>query len=214
MQQDDATSTVLRRQDRPGSTQGQDLLPGGTEITTYGAPVTATYTGTATLDLGERPEEATGVDIELTCLSSGELTYPDGASQQCSAADGGEENPGWVVALGPGVEEVTITATAGASWRATTTYVSTRTTAWGVNAKGDTYGVENQSGTPDLIGVVATNGRTGYAYSEDLENASGPPPTSPEEAYARQSANAGTTFSVPVYESDGRTRIGELTIPG
>lgn len=211
VQPDDVTSTVVSRQDR-ASTQGPVPRPGGTETTTYGTPRTATYTGTAMIDLGERPDEATGVDIELTCLSSGELTYPDGASQQCSAADVGEENPGWVVDLGPGVQEVTITATEGASWKVATTYVSTRTIAWGINAKGETFGVENEFGTPDLIGVVATNGRTGYAYSEDLENAGGPPPTSPEEAGARQSANAGKTFTVPVYESDGETRIGEFTI--
>lgn len=215
-QQDGAGHTVVvEGQDPARSTEDPSVLPGGTETTTYGTPVAATYTGTATVDLGERPDEATGARIELTCLSPGEFAWPDGSSGSCSATDLGEEHPAWgVVDLGPGVEEVTITATDGASWRVTTTYVSTRTTKWGVNAGGDTYGVENENGTPDLIGVTATNGRSGYAYSEDLENAGGPPPTSPEQAYARQSANAGKTFSVPVYESDGETRIGEFTIPG
>ncbi len=203
------------QKDRVAPTDLGPALPGGVETTTYGTPRIATYTGTATVDLGERPDQATGVRIDFHCLSPGAFTWPDGGELHCSASDVGQEHPPWdVVDLGPEVEEVTFETTRGTPWRVTTTYVSTRTTEWGVNANGDTFGVENENGTPDLTGVTATNGRIGYAYWTEMENAGGPPPTSPEEAGARQSANEGKTFTVPVYKSDGETRIGEFMIGG
>lgn len=61
-------------------------------------------------------------------------------------------------------------------------------TPLGVNAKGETYGVESpENGTPDLIAVVATNGQSGYAYARDLNG--GPMPTSPEDT--------AKNFSIP-----------------
>lgn len=50
-----------------------------------------------------------------------------------------------------------------------------------MNAKGETYGVENIHGSPDLIRVFATNGTVGYAYVADMNIAWGEP-TSPEHA--------------------------------
>ncbi|MFM6850869.1 MAG: hypothetical protein ACKOVB_17390 [Terrabacter sp.] len=115
--------------------------------------------------------------------------------------------------LAPGQDTLTITAGEDTSWRITTRYISTRVTAWGVNAKGETYGVMNDQGEPDLQLVVATNGRAGYAYTQDLNNAGGPPPTDPTQAKERSKAlSAGVP--VPVYQSDGDTVIGQFIVGG
>jgi len=43
----------------------------------------------------------------------------------------------------------------------------------GVNANGQTYGVSNQQGTPDLIAVVVDQGKTqGYVEQRELNCAS------------------------------------------
>jgi hypothetical protein len=79
------------------------------------------------------------------------------------------------------------------------------------NAKGQSYGSSALSKTPaddpDLILVVATNGREGYAYSSELN---GELPKSPADAARVSAANKGR--AIPVYQSDGVTRVGEFVI--
>lgn len=74
------------------------------------------------------------------------------------------------------------------------------------NAAGLTYGAAGQGASPaddpDLVLIVATNGKTGYAYTRDLN---GPTPTSPSEAL-----DLTNNRTVPVYLSDGTTKIGEF----
>lgn len=202
-------------------TNESDLLPGGTRVTHLSEAVTVTGTGTDTVDLGPRPAGATGVAMVLDCLSAGEFTYPDGAQMICRAGDAGRQSvsdedyaaASYVIDLAQDAEEIEIgTATEGARWRLTTTYVSTELTDWGVNAKGETFGVENENGSPDLIAVMATNGTQGYAYGADLAAAYGPEPTSPDHALEMQEERAGQFVSVPVYESDGETVVGEFVI--
>lgn len=191
--------------------------PGGTEITGQGPNHTSEHTGTAIVELGPRPAVATGVEIGFWCLSAGKVTFPNESWAACDGpdpqrADGLPPMKDWYD-LAPGQDTITITADAATSWRITTRYISTRVTAWGVNAKGETYGVMNDKGEPDLQLVVATNGRTGYAYTRDMSNAEGPPPTDPAEAAARNGALA-VGVPVPVYESDGETMIGEFFVGG
>jgi hypothetical protein len=82
---------------------------------------------------------------------------------------------------------------------------------WPRNATGQTYGVQgNSSVAPDLIKVLATNGKTGYVYSKQLAALDGPAPTSPKEALDWQKAHEGETVSIPVYLSDGKTVVGEF----
>lgn len=189
-----------------------NLLPGSDQVTTYGNATGAEFTGTATLDLGPRPAEATSVTIDLTCLTAGSFTVPDGASAVCDAPDISGQPAHYRMPLPAGQHGITITATPGARWRISASYTSAVTTAWSVNARGETFGVENDHGTPDLIAVAATNGKQGYAYVRDMAAATGGQPTSPEQAAAQSAANVGKTFSVPVYESDGTTLVGTFTI--
>jgi hypothetical protein len=85
-----------------------------------------------------------------------------------------------------------------------------------LNAKGLSYGsiasAPSEDAAPDLVLVVASNGKNGYAYETDLAKAEGSGFTTPEEALAWQAANAGKSQSVPVYQSDGVTVIGDFVV--
>lgn len=183
-----------------------DLLPGRDSLVPLAPSVTSTQTGTATLDLGQRPPEATDVALELRCLTAGSFTFPDGASSSCTSADAGLSLTNYTVPLSPGQEQVTITASPEARWTVVATYINRQVTPWAVNARGETYGIENETGTPDLVAVVATNGKGGYAYARDLDRAHSNQPSSPEEAAEWQ----GSYMTITVFESDGRTVVGEF----
>jgi hypothetical protein len=84
-----------------------------------------------------------------------------------------------------------------------------------VNENGLTYGSTAWGEFPDLVRVSATNGLVGYSYATELD---GVPFNTPEEArkYAdelRELNEQGIFYrTVPVYESDGVTVIGEHKI--
>lgn len=63
---------------------------------------------------------------------------------------------------------------------------------------------------PDLILVETSDGKTGYAYKADLDNASGAAIESPEEAAAWEPK----VTEVPVYLVDGKTKIGVFVVGG
>lgn len=91
--------------------------------------------------------------------------------------------------------------------------VTAGTTNWRRNADGLTFGsaldAKTPADEPDLILAVATNGRQGYARRADLQPVA---PKSPAEALATQARMAGAVQQIPVYESDGKTRIGVFII--
>jgi len=105
---------------------------------------------------------------------------------------------------------VTIDTSANASWRLQAVYVNRVTTSWGTNASGQTYGVTNQNGTPDLVAVSIDQGKVqGYVKASDINCASGNYVVhSPAQALAWDAASKNRNISIPVYESDGRTVIG------
>jgi len=86
-------------------------------------------------------------------------------------------------------------------------------TKWPRNASGMTYGsgldAQSPQDEPDLIKVEATNGKVGYSLRTDLE---GPEPKTPQEALRIQAARAGTAQEIPVYLSDGITKVGVFVI--
>ena len=190
------------------------ILPGGTEVTGLSTPVVATYTGSAVIELGARPGDATGVEIGFRCLGAGTIQFPDGSRSECDRAEpmapGGGFPGGLRVPLAPGQDSIRIEASPSARWEASARYVNERVTSWEVNANGDTYGVMNYQGEPDLQAVVATNGQLGYAYTRDLNAAGGPPPRNPQEAATRTPGSV----SIPVYQSDGKTVVGSFIVGG
>lgn len=106
--------------------------------------------------------------------------------------------------------ETTTADAADARWTLEATYVERTTTPLGINANGDTYGVDSPQGHPDLIAAIATNGQVGYVYATDLEE---PMPANPEEAVTWNETHGGAR-TIPVYESDGETVVGEFVIGG
>lgn len=196
-------------------------LPGGQAITVLAAPVVETHSGPATIDLGAAPDGATNVALELRCLTAGAFYFPDGAGMTCLETDAGSRTgiATHSLPLAPGQRTISIEADPGALWQLTATYVNQETTAWGVNANGETYGVQNENGMPDLIAVVATNGRDdGYVKRFDLEAADGMAAAkhfkTPEDAPRWQEGNQGKSVSIPVYEEDGKTVIGTFVVGG
>jgi len=88
------------------------------------------------------------------------------------------------------------------------------TPSYATNDAGLTYGsladAHSPETEPDLILVETVDGKTGYAYKKDLDEASGANVQSPEEA-ARWEPR---TTEVPVYLADGSTRIGVFVVGG
>ena len=175
----------------------------GADVVTPLAPaVTVTGSGTQTVELGAPPVGATVISISLTCLTEGRFFTADGANMECSAADAGSQTMGWKLPVQPGQQSTVIRAGTGERWRLIAAYSSVTTSMWGVNADDQTYGVANAKGTPDLLAVIATNGRSGYVYSRDLQ---APAPTA-----LQTGAPTGKPIVLPVYTSDGHTMIGEF----
>ncbi|HEY5224913.1 MAG TPA: peptidase M56 family protein [Microbacteriaceae bacterium] len=193
-------------------------LPGAPAVTQLGAPVTETHFGSATVELGAAPSDATDVSVTFTCLSAGTFAFPNGAALTCSDSDASSRTgvTTYNVALAPGEHAVTIQTGTSSRWRITAEYVNRTATNWKVNAGGQTYGIQNGNGTPDLITAQATNGREGYVKKTELEAADGTTAsesfTSPADAVQWQETHAGKTVSIPVYTSDGTTVIGSFVV--
>jgi hypothetical protein len=192
--------------------------PGAPINTQLGGVVSATRTGPATIALGPPPAGATSLSLALTCLTVGTFYFPNGSSMICDASDMNHQPPidgpaSEVVPLNPGVDTVTISTSANASWSLQAAYVNQVTTNWGVNASGETYGVTNQHGTPDLIAVVIDQGKTqGYVESSELNCAGGGNVESPAQALKWDKDSQNRNISIPVYESDGTTDIGTFIV--
>lgn len=182
------------------------LLPGADLVTPVASSVTQSGTGTGTVELGSPPAGATVIDIKLTCLTPGTFQTEDGATLVCEDADTSNGTMMWQVPVVPGQHSTAIRAGAGQRWRLVATYSDVRTTPWGKNADGLTYGVANDNGTPDLLAVIATNGKTGYVYSRDLQV--------PEPTSLQTGASTSQPIRLPVYTSDGQTVIGEFITNG
>lgn len=207
------------------------VQPGTQEHAQLATPVHVTRTGTATIQLGHRPNDASQVFLQFTPYDSGTYRFGrGGAAATVTASDltGGNRNSTVNHAastyylqasqLDPDGTSFTITTSSPSMrWTATLTWVSTQTTAWGVNASGQTYGTQNERGAPDLIAVTATNGEDGYVYSSQLDAADGTTASrsfrTPADALNWQKEHAGKVTRLSVYSSDGKNRIGEFDVP-
>jgi hypothetical protein len=187
-------------------------LPGTDEITALAPPVTVDRSGTSVVELGAPPRDANAISLQLTCLSNGTLAFADGAAEVCHAGQTGNTATGeavvTVLALQPGQHSTTIRAAAGLSWQLSATYVKRTPVPLGVNADGQTYGSTANGAKPDLVAVVATNGKQGYVYATGIAASL---PANPSQALAWQQTPQPPKV-VPVYESDGKTQIGEFAL--
>jgi len=195
--------------------------PGSQQIIPLTPSVTVNGTGTQTVDLGPAPAQANGVDMQFVCLSAGTFSItPGGAVRQsvtevgCNASDvpgprGASIPSSYAMPFLPGQHSLEVTTVAKAKWRLTARYAVVIDTAWAVNASGKTYGVPNDTGEPNLIAVTFGVGKTGYVYSSELGPTSCPHPANPTQALQWQNTPL-VTVHIPVYLSDGKTRIGQL----
>ena len=73
------------------------------------------------------------------------------------------------------------------------------TTSWGTNASGQTYGVPNKNGTPDLVAVITISYKVqGYVKASDINCASGNYVVhSPAQALAWDAASKNRKASPP-----------------
>lgn len=205
----ETTSPALTTTATTRAPETVEPLPGGDIVTPLADPVTVSGSGTQTVHLGVPPQGTDGIDVHLTCLTVGYFEFSDGAAMECRAADIGTRTASGIYRLPATAEtrDTTITAAPGQRWRITATYIKATVTEWGVNDRGQTYGVQNASGTPDLVAAMATNGEEGYVFATEL---TGPQPANPSEAATFQP----TARTIPVYESDGVTQIGVFTVSG
>ncbi len=179
-------------------------LPGTTTVGPLGGVVSASHTGTGTIELGTAPAHAAVVIVDLTCVSSTGTVTVRLDRTQAESADSVNADCGIVRgtthiddALLPaaGSTSITVTADPGTRWRATAQYATSSTTPWGVNSHGQTYGAANGHGVPDLSAAEATNGKQGYIFTRQLL------------------AMRHDGF-INVYESNGTTIVGRFPIEG
>lgn len=104
---------------------GLFVIPGTEQVTPWASSVTETYTGTATVELGEPPEGATGVEMTLTALTAGAFEFPDGASATFHElhTDARANSSGYTIPLAPGQHSVTIKTEPESRWQLTAKYV-------------------------------------------------------------------------------------------
>jgi hypothetical protein len=72
-----------------------------------------------------------------------------------------------------------------------------------VNANGETYGSPLNEQVPDLILTRAEGGKIGYVRVSELNHA---------RNVRKSSTNPNKVFDIPVYESDGETKIGVFRV--
>lgn len=176
-------------------------FPGETTTTPIGSVIAGTYTGAARVELGVAPADAGAVILDVTCVQGGGvITVPlnghgaDAVSWDCDVrtdtthiVDGKLPDPGST--------SITITADPGTRWSVIAQYATTSTTDWGVNENGQTYGVPNGNGLPDLSPALASNGKVGYIFNREV-----------------LTFREGEEGFINVYESDGTTVIGQFFI--
>ncbi len=192
------------------------VTPGAPIVSLLDAPTTQTVAAETAIPLEPRPAAATHARVTVAPLMVGSLSFgtdAGGNNPSASWGDGSRLTPTWFdFPLNDSVDILYLRPAGGFTGTVTIQYVNYVPTLLGVNPHGQTYGVSGSAdqGEPDLVAVTATNGKDGYAYATDLQG--GPMPTSPADALAQQEANQGRTHTIPVYESDGTTVIGEFTI--
>jgi len=176
-------------------------FPGETTTSPLGNVVTGTFDGTAAIELGPVPSGAGSIILDVTCTEGGTITVPlvresEFVSWECDNTIRNDTTHIVDARLPePGETSITITAEPGTLWRVAAQYANRSATEWEVNANGQTYGVPNDYGSPDLTPALASNGEVGYIFAADLVK-----------------LPVGADGSINVYESDGTTVVGQFHV--
>jgi hypothetical protein len=208
------------------------VTPGAPIISLLGEPISRQIDAATQLSLTDRPDAATHARVTITPLAAGTLTWgtePDGnnpwGSWSREDVIAGSNSEAWYdFPLDDSVDVLYLDPSA-FTGIVTVQYVTHLPTELGVNANGQTYGVgDSPQGEPDLVSVVGIAGDgspvDGYAFANELI-ATNPDyeglPSDPEEAVRRQDEAAQKYphgWTIPVYASDGTTRIGDFRVGG
>lgn len=182
--------------------------PGSVVITTHGTPIIETHAGPATITLDSLPRGASTLEVEIGCLSRGTVTVVGLTTITCDqslvdaarthgATEGGN--------MAAGRTHLDVIATPGTQWKIRIAATDEVTVPWAKNSHGQTYGLPNEHGRPDLIATTGTdpqgNSITGYRRRADTPEAA-PSPS------AGAHSPSSTTHDIPLYAVDGTTRIG------
>ncbi|MFE7845297.1 hypothetical protein ACFUTX_08910 [Microbacterium sp. NPDC057407] len=192
--------------------------------------MTIPFSSATKVPLGDRPDGATHARVTITALTPGSLVWgtdaggnnPSGSWGEADVA-GGPSSPVWYdFQLNDSVDKLYLEPT-GLEAIATVQYITITPTRYEVNANGETYGAGNpEDGELDLVfvGGLAPDGGLvdGYARTSDLTDFSpdhsGQPknPTQAVEWQRERDEKYPDGWTVPVYESDGVTVIGEFRV--
>ncbi len=194
-------------------------------------PVIVSGVGSTVVPLPPAPRDATNIEIMLSCMSPGRCMTPGGGTASADSwepwAEFGpladpdslrltnEPDEGNAQRLPPidPADGLPISAGPRVVWRVWVAYVGNWNSEQGTNDAGQTYGLPNATGEPDLIAVWTDDGQLGYTPSALLLGADSSPRLWSEgdlDAYLATSHEAAQTL--PVYTEDGETLIGTLTI--
>jgi len=175
--------------------------PGADVETSLSAPVDLNAAGRASVLLGDVPKRANAVHFEFTCDSPGTYSVADaGIVVTCGKEDVGSTWSGLAPVDSVKDGTLAVTADGKGAWALRVWYVETRQLPLAKNANGETYGVESEHLRPDLIYVVADNGKEGYVRRAELD--------------AADAGDGSSSVRVRVYESDGKTVIGTFVVGG
>lgn len=205
--------------------------------TTPGQPIVSLLGGVETLEVDgaerivqlDAPAGASHVRVAVTCTSTGTTAWGFDAggnnpSVECVRADLAKDErfrTAWMDFALEG-DLLYVQPRDGASSIVTVQYLALVETAWGVNARGETYGAAKPGfGEPDLVAAVGTDagGREvlGYLRRSDSEVMfpGQPLPSSPAEALELQERRTELYpdgWDVPLFAADGVTRVGTMRV--
>lgn len=208
------------------------VTPGSPIISLLGEPISQTVETATEISLQDRPVAATHARVTITPLTPGALSFgtdADGNNPSASwsaedLSDAPDSGTWFDFPLDDSVDALYLNPS-GFSAIVTIQFVTHVPTSLGVNANGQTFGVAGSTqGDPDLVSVIGTapDGSVieGYAFASEL-NATSPDhegePADPEEALRWQQEREEkypNGWTIPLYNSDGETKIGDFQIGG
>jgi hypothetical protein len=192
--------------------------PGAPVYEQVGETATRTLTESGDLDLGVPPAGANSISFDVVCRSAGSWSLEVYGGAACEPDELGQTRSGAVPLTLSQQSRLHVDLEPGTEIDVTAAYSTKIMTDLGVNASGQTYGAsgwsESPEDEPDLIAARATNGRTGYILNTDqsIIDMTGGVTQAEIDDYIANTGRADRL--IPVYESDGRTVIGEFLIVG
>ena len=217
----------------PGATAPADPIeappgeiPGVPIVSVIGEPVSQTVTTARTISLADRPAAATHARVSVACLSAGTIAWgtdPGGNNPSLTCGSPRDGSAWYDFPLDATVTTLDVTPSGSAEASVTIQYLSAIPTRLGINARGETYGIDGTAqGTPDLIAAVgsAPDGGDiqGYVRAADLSALSPDhpgQPADPSQALRRQQERTDrypSGWDIPLVESDGLTQIGTFHV--